>query len=89
MRLHGFFRSGTSHRLRIALNLKGLVYEQVAVDLRREEHLSEAYKAFNPQQLVPALELGDGRVLAGPPPRPLGRRFDDAVAESRSPLRGS
>lgn len=67
MRLHGFFRSGTSHRLRIALNLKGLVYEQVAVDLRREEHLSEAYKAFNPQQLVPALELGDGRVLIQSP----------------------
>lgn len=66
MKLHGFFRSGTSHRLRIALNLKGLAYEQVAVDLRREQHLSAAYKAINPQQLVPALEV-DRRVLIQSP----------------------
>jgi maleylpyruvate isomerase len=62
MKLYTFFRSGTSHRLRIALNLKGLAYEQVAVDLRREQHLTAQYKAVNPQQLVPALEV-DGRVL--------------------------
>lgn len=63
MKLYGFFRSGTSHRLRIALNLKGLAVEQVAVDLRTEAHLGDAYRALNPQQLVPALELDDGRVL--------------------------
>lgn len=66
MKLYGFFRSGTSHRLRIALNLKGLAYEQVAVDLRREEHLGAAYRAVNPQQLVPALEV-EGRVLIQSP----------------------
>ena len=66
MTLHGFFRSGTSHRLRIALNLKGLSYEQVAVDLRKEEHLSGAYRAINPQQLVPALDV-DGRVMVQSP----------------------
>ena len=66
MTLHGFFRSGTSHRLRIALNLKGLRYEQAAVDLRKEEHLAEAYRAINPQQLVPALEV-DGRVMVQSP----------------------
>ncbi len=48
MKLNSFFRSGTSHRLRIALNLKGLTYEQVAIDLRAEQHLSDAYKAINP-----------------------------------------
>jgi maleylpyruvate isomerase len=66
MKLYGFFRSGTSHRLRIALNLKGLTYEQVAVDLRREAHLSAQYRAINPQQLVPALDV-DGRVLTQSP----------------------
>lgn len=66
MKLHGFFRSGTSHRLRIALNLKGLPYETVPVDLRREQHLGDAYKALNPQGLVPTLEA-DGRVLTQSP----------------------
>ena len=66
MTLHGFFRSGTSHRLRIALNLKGLSYEQIAVDLRKEEHLGDAYRAINPQQLVPALDV-DGRVMVQSP----------------------
>ncbi|WP_198674819.1 maleylacetoacetate isomerase [Rhodoferax ferrireducens] len=59
MQLHNFFRSGTSHRLRIALNLKGLAYDYVAVDLRTEEHLGAAFKALNPQGLVPALVEGD------------------------------
>jgi maleylpyruvate isomerase len=66
MKMYGFFRSGTSHRLRIALNLKGLTYEQVAIDLRREQHLSDAFKAINPQQLVPALEI-NGLVLTQSP----------------------
>ena len=62
MKLYTFFRSGTSHRLRIALNLKGLAYEQVAVDLRRGQHLTADYRAVNPQQFVPALEV-DGQVM--------------------------
>jgi len=59
MQLHNFFRSGTSHRLRIALNLKGLRYDYVAVDLRKNAHQSAAFKALNPQGLVPALVEGD------------------------------
>lgn len=59
MQLHNFFRSGTSHRLRIALNLKGLGYDYVAVDLRKNEHVGAAFKALNPQGLVPALVDGD------------------------------
>lgn len=66
MRLYSFFRSGTSHRLRIALNLKGLVYEQIAVDLRREEHLGDAFKAINPQQLVPVLEADERLMIQSP-----------------------
>ena len=38
MKLYNFFRSGTSHRLRIALNLKGVPMEYVPVDLRTEQH---------------------------------------------------
>jgi maleylpyruvate isomerase len=55
LQLHNFFRSGTSHRLRIALNLKGLAYDYIAVDLRKDVHLGAAFKALNPQSLVPAL----------------------------------
>lgn len=64
MKLYSFFRSGSSHRLRIALNLKGLAYDYEAVDLRREQHLSAAYKSRNPQGLVPALQPdGDDGLL--------------------------
>ena len=66
MNLHSFFRSGTSHRLRIALNLKGVAYNYVAVDLRREEHLSDAFRAVNPQGMVPALEI-DGQIKTQSP----------------------
>lgn len=66
MKLHNFFRSGTSHRLRIALNLKGLSYEYIAVDLRREHHLLPAFRALNPQALVPALEIDDQVLIQSP-----------------------
>ena len=66
MKLHNFFRSGTSHRLRIALQLKGLAYDYVPVDLRTEQHQGAAFKALNPQGLVPALEV-DGQVLIQSP----------------------
>ena len=66
MKLYSFFRSGTSHRLRIALNLKGLAYEQIAVDLRREEHLGDAFKAINPQQLVPVLQADERLKIQSP-----------------------
>ena len=42
MKLYSFFRSGTSQRLRIALNLKGLQTEYLPVDLRTEQHLQAA-----------------------------------------------
>ena len=66
MKLYSFFRSGTSHRLRIVLNLKGLAYEQVAVDLRREQHLSEAYGLIHPQHFVPALDVGGTTLIQSP-----------------------
>ena len=66
MKLYNFFRSGTSHRLRIALNLKGIVTDYVAVDLRVEAHLNDAFKLVNPQQLVPALDTGEQVLIQSP-----------------------
>ncbi len=66
MKLYSFFRSQTSHRLRVALNLKGLSAEYMAVDLRTEAHLKAAFKALNPQGLVPVLET-EGQVFIQSP----------------------
>jgi maleylpyruvate isomerase len=63
MIVHGYFRSSAAYRLRIALNLKGLAPEPRFVHLRRGDQKGEAYRALNPQGLVPALETGDGQVL--------------------------
>ncbi len=57
MRLHGYFRSSASWRVRIALELKGLACEQVAHDLRTGAQRDPAFLALNPQGLVPALEV--------------------------------
>ena len=67
MILHGYCRSGTSYRTRIALNLKALSYETAPVDLRKGEQKSDAYLALTPQGLVPALETDEGLVLTQSP----------------------
>ena len=63
MKLYTFFRSSASYRVRIALNLKGIAYEQAPIHLRRGggEQFGAAYRALNPQALVPTLE--DGRKI--------------------------
>ena len=66
MKLYSFFRSGTSHRLRIALNLKGIATDYTAVDLRVDEQQKEAFKAVNPQGLVPALDTGEQVLIQSP-----------------------
>lgn len=62
--LHNFFRSSASIRVRAALNLKGVTYDQVSYVLRDNEHRSVAFLALNPQGLVPALQLDENTVLA-------------------------
>ena len=60
--LHGYFRSSTAFRVRIALNLKGLAYDQTFRHLRKGEQRAPDYLKLNPQGLVPTLEI-DGQVL--------------------------
>jgi len=64
MKLYTFFRSSASYRVRIALNLKGIAYEQAPIHLRRGggEQFGAAYRMLNPQALVPALE-DNGKIL--------------------------
>ncbi len=63
MKLYTYFRSSAAYRVRIALNLKGIACEAVAVDLRPAAHRRPEYLALNPQGLVPALE--DGGTVIG------------------------
>ncbi|HEY7165563.1 MAG TPA: maleylacetoacetate isomerase [Candidatus Binatia bacterium] len=65
MKLYSFFRSSASYRVRIALNLKGIEYEQIPIHLRRGggEQLAAPYRAINPQALLPTLDDG-GRLLS-------------------------
>ena len=63
IRLHGYWRSGAAYRVRIALALKGIAYEQVNHDLRTGSHDDAAYRTINPQGLVPAIESDDGLVV--------------------------
>lgn len=60
MKLFGYYRSSTSYRLRIALELKGLTFENVTVDLVKTEQKDTAYTSRNPFGSVPMLEA-DGR----------------------------
>lgn len=63
MKLHGYFRSSTTYRLRIALNLKRLDYEYLPVNLVKDEQKAAGYVAHNPFASVPLLEA-DGRERA-------------------------
>ncbi len=89
MKLYGYYRSSTSYRTRIVLNLKGLDYDCAPVALDRGEQHQETYRSVNPMGAVPALETGDGVFIQSPaiieyleecfpepallPPDPVGR----------------
>lgn len=62
VRLHDYFRSSASYRVRIALNLKGVAHQSVSVDLRTGAQRDPTYRALNPQGFVPMLEM-DGLKL--------------------------
>src|SRR3954471_11183803 len=63
MKLHGYFRSSASYRVRIALDIKGLSASHLPHHLRKGEQREPAYLAINPQGLVPALQDDGGAIL--------------------------
>jgi maleylacetoacetate isomerase len=63
IRMYGFWRSAASFRVRIALNLKGLAYQETMVDIDVGEQYVSAYKAINPQSVVPSIFVDDGPPL--------------------------
>jgi len=63
MKLFGYWRSGATYRVRIALELKNLDFEYTPINLLKGEQNTPPYNSKNPQGLVPSLEIGDGTIL--------------------------
>ncbi len=63
LRMYGFWRSAASFRVRVALNLKGIPYEETMVDLDAGEQYAPQFKAINPAAAVPAVFVDDGPPL--------------------------
>ena len=61
--LYGFWRSLAAYRVRVALNLKGIPFEEISVNLASGEQFSEAYSALNPQHVVPLLKHDGNEVV--------------------------
>lgn len=59
LKLYSYWRSSCSQRVRIALNLKGLEYEYIPVNLLKGEHFSPDFLKLNPLGYVPALVDGE------------------------------
>ena len=60
MKLYGFWRSLATYRVRVALGLKGIVAQEISVDILKGKQFADEYKALNPQSVVPAMVLDDG-----------------------------
>ncbi|WP_299733753.1 maleylacetoacetate isomerase [uncultured Endozoicomonas sp.] len=60
--LYSYFRSSAAYRVRIALNLKGLDYQQHAINLLKGEQKSKEYRSVNPQGLVPTMMTEHGSI---------------------------
>ena len=79
MHMYGHWRSAAAFRVRIALKLKGVAYEETFVDLDAGEQHAPAFRAINPQGAVPALFDGDG------PPLTQSLAILDYLEETRGP----
>jgi maleylacetoacetate isomerase len=63
MKLYTYWRSQASYRVRVALRMKGLAAETVSLDLLKGDQFNNAYKALNPEMVVPTLLDGEGPPL--------------------------
>ncbi len=63
IKMYGFWRSAASFRVRIAMNLKGVAFEETMIDLDAGIQHSADYLAVNPQAVIPSLQLDDGTLL--------------------------
>ena len=96
--LHSYWRSSASYRVRIALNLKGLSFSTLSVNLKAGEQHSADYRALNPLGLAPVLEADDVVMTQSPailewleerypePPLLPSRLADRAVVRAMSAL---
>ena len=66
MKLYTYFRSSAAYRVRIALNLKGVAYDSVSINLLTGEQREEGYRAINPQGRVPSLDIGVATLIQSP-----------------------
>jgi len=83
IRLYDYWRSSAAYRVRIALNLKGLAYTSVPVNLLASEQSGEAYRAIDPQGLVPTIEVNGRRIVQSLAIIDyLDRRFPDPAAQA-------
>ncbi len=62
MKLHNYFRSSASYRVRIALNLKGLPFEYIPVQIAKGENREEPFASMSADRLVPLLEIDGTRL---------------------------
>ncbi|MBL1376593.1 maleylacetoacetate isomerase [Zobellella iuensis] len=62
MKLYDYPRSSAAYRVRIALNLKGVNFEAIPVNLLEGQQRGEDYRALNPTGLVPSLDTGEGLI---------------------------
>lgn len=63
IRMYGFWRSAAAFRVRMAMNLKGIAFEETMIDLDAGDQHAPAYLALNPQAVVPSVVLEDGSLL--------------------------
>jgi len=64
--LHGYWRSSAAYRLRIALNLKGIAFDQLSVNLKDGDQGEAAHKALHPQGFVPVLNIDGSQFIQSP-----------------------